>query len=461
MLSPTMLVLLAVIGLPILAGIRESFYTSGGLNASGFVVGGRAVRRPRQLHRDLQRREPGTRFWQAIYVTTMFTVVCVVIEVVIGVAMALIMNRAFKGRGLIRASILIPWAVPTVVSALLWKWIFNANGVANDLLGKQVLWSTDGVQAQLAVIIADTWKTAPFIGLLVLAGLQVIPGEVYEAAKIDGSSAWNSFLHITLPLVKPALLVAVLFRILDNLRMFDLPFVLVGVGKPSVETLSILAQQESINTGTGQHRRTPCCCSSTSCIVAFAFVKLLGADVIGDNAPKTKKVKGQKRSKVGRTTRRETCREHHDAARDPGRRRRGAPARGTPQGRPDQRRQRPGQDDLDVRRHRRHHHLLPGAVLLDDRVQPPPDGGHLRGHADPVPAVGQNYADGVRPGEQLRAGAAQQHHRRRCDDGAGAADRHVRGVRPGAAGLPGQEPRPWRSSSRRRCSPASRWSCRC
>ena len=120
-----------------------------------------------------------------------------------------------------------------MVSALLWKWIFNANGIANDLLGKQVLWSTDGIQAQLAVIIADTWKTAPFIGLLVLAGLQVIPAEVYEAAKIDGSSAWNTFLHITLPLVKPALLVAVLFRILDNLRMFDLPFVLIGQGKPS------------------------------------------------------------------------------------------------------------------------------------------------------------------------------------------------------------------------------------
>ena len=96
---------------------------------------------------------------------------------------------AFKGRGLIRASILVPWAIPTVVSALLWNWIFNANGVANAILGKQILWSTDGIQAQLAVIIADTWKTAPFIGLLVLAGLQVIPAEVYEAAKIDGADA--------------------------------------------------------------------------------------------------------------------------------------------------------------------------------------------------------------------------------------------------------------------------------
>ena len=301
MLSPTMLVLLAVIGLPILAGIRESFYTSGGLNASGFVEEGEQFV-GLDNYTAIFSGAAGQAFWQAMYVTTMFTVVCVVIEVFIGVAMALIMNRAFKGRGLIRASILIPWAVPTVVSALLWKWIFNANGVANDLLGRQVLWSTDGVQAQLAVIIADTWKTAPFIGLLVLAGLQVIPGEVYEAAKIDGSSTWNSFLHITLPLVKPALLVAVLFRILDNLRMFDLPFVLVGVGKPSVQTVSILAQQESINTRFGPASAYAMLLFLYIVLVAFAFVKLLGADVIGDNASKKPKVKGQKRSKVGRTT---------------------------------------------------------------------------------------------------------------------------------------------------------------
>ena len=143
--------------------------------------------------------DTGARFWNAFYNTTFFTVVCVVIEVVLGVAMALIMNRAFRGKGLIRASILVPWAIPTVVSAKLWGWIFDANGIANSILGQQILWSTDGSQAKLAVIIADTWKTAPFIGLLVLAGLQVIPAEVYEAAKIDGANAWRSFWSITLP----------------------------------------------------------------------------------------------------------------------------------------------------------------------------------------------------------------------------------------------------------------------
>lgn len=299
MLSPTMLVLLLVIGLPILLGIRQSFYTSGGIDESGFVVEGDQFAGLKN-YTAIFSGATADRFWNAFYVTSFFTFVCVVIETIIGVAMALIMNRAFKGRSLIRASILIPWAIPTVVSAVLWGWIFNANGVANDLLGTQVLWSTDGIQAQLAVIIADTWKTAPFIGLLVLAGLQVIPEEVYEAAKIDGSSTWNSFLHITLPLVKPALLVAVLFRMLQTLAMFDLPYVLVGKGKPSVETLSILAQQESVNTRYGPAAAYAVLLFLYLVLLAYAFIKLLGADVIGDGAPK--RAKGSKKSKVGRST---------------------------------------------------------------------------------------------------------------------------------------------------------------
>lgn len=299
MLSPTMLVLLLVIGLPILLGIRQSFYTSGGIDESGFVVEGDQFV-GLQNYTAIFSGATADRFWNAFYVTTFFTFTCVIIETVIGVAMALIMNRAFKGRSLIRASILIPWAIPTVVSAVLWGWIFNANGVANDLLGTQILWSTDGIQAQLAVIIADTWKTAPFIGLLVLAGLQVIPEEVYEAAKIDGSSTWNSFVHITLPLVKPALLVAVLFRMLQTLAMFDLPYVLVGKGKPSVETLSILAQQESVNTRYGPAAAYAVLLFLYLVILAYAFIKLLGADVIGDGAPK--RTKGRKKSKVGRST---------------------------------------------------------------------------------------------------------------------------------------------------------------
>ncbi len=196
--------------------------------------------------------------------------------------MALIMNKAFKGKGLIRASILVPWAIPTAVSAKLWAWVFDANGIANSLIGQQILWTTDGWQAKLAVIIADTWKTAPFIGLLTLAGLQVIPAEVYEAAKIDGANAWRSFWTMTLPLVKPALMVAILFRILDNLRMSDLPFVLIGAQKPSVETISMFAFIENGNSHYGPAAAYSFVLFVYVVIVAYLFVKFLGADVIGD-----------------------------------------------------------------------------------------------------------------------------------------------------------------------------------
>jgi multiple sugar transport system permease protein len=287
LLTPTMAVLLIVIGYPIIAAIYQSLFTQGqGLDAEGFKIEGEQFV-GLDNYAAIFAGDAGTRFWNAFYNTTFFTVVCVAVEVVLGVAMALIMNKAFRGKGLIRASILIPWAIPTVVSALLWRWIFDANGIANNVIGTQVLWSVDGFAAQLSVIIADTWKTAPFIGLLVLAGLQVIPAEVYEAAKIDGANAWKQFWTMTLPLVKPALLVAVLFRILDNLRMFDLPYVLVGPQKPSVETISILAYLENSNTRFGPAAAFAVLLFVYVVIVAYAFVRLLGADVIGDNRAKT------------------------------------------------------------------------------------------------------------------------------------------------------------------------------
>lgn len=295
LLTPTMGVLLLVIGYPILAAIYQSLYSQNqGTDADGFVVQGDQFVGLGN-YAAIFAGDTGTRFWNAFYNTTFFTVICVVIEVVLGVAMALIMNKAFKGKGLIRASILVPWAIPTVVSALLWRWIFDSNGIANKLLGQQILWATDGFQAKVAVIIADTWKTAPFIALLVLAGLQVIPAEVYEAAKIDGANAWRQFWSMTLPLVKPALLVAVLFRLLDNLRMFDLPFVLIGAQKPSVETISILAFLENTNSRYGPAAAYAVVLFIYVVLVSYAFVKLLGADVIGDNRAKTPKPAGRRR----------------------------------------------------------------------------------------------------------------------------------------------------------------------
>ena len=231
----------------------------------------------------------GERFWVAFYNTTLFGVVTVVLETVLGVAMALIMHKAMKGRGIVRASILVPWAIPTAVSAILWGWIFNQNGVANAILGRHVMWASGDLSAKAAIIIADVWKTAPYIGLLTLAGLQLIPDEVYEAAKIDGASAWKRFTSITLPLVKPALVVAVVFRALDALRMFDLPYILIGPRKGSVETLSMLVQDESSNSRYGSAAAYALILFLYVFVFAVAFLKITNTDISGNDEARRKR----------------------------------------------------------------------------------------------------------------------------------------------------------------------------
>jgi multiple sugar transport system permease protein len=281
LLSPSLLVLGLVIGYPIISALRLSFQkTIDGVDPdTGLIV--HKASYSLQNYTDIFKGDTGSAFLNAFWNTTSFTIVTVIIETTIGVCMALVMNKAFRGRGLVRASILVPWAIPTAISALLWRWIFASDGIANDILGSKVLWSTEGFQSWLAVVIADTWKTAPFIGLLVLAGLQVIPAEVYEAAKIDGAGSWRTFWRITVPLVKPALVVAVLFRMLDVLRMFDLPFVLVGPQKKSVQTLSILAYNEMTNLHFGPAAAYATVLFIYVAVVAFVFVRLLGADIVG------------------------------------------------------------------------------------------------------------------------------------------------------------------------------------
>lgn len=284
LLSPTMLVLALVIGYPIVAAVRLSFVvTRHGINPTTGMV-------DNSSHLGLDNYiglftggTAGT-FWNAFVNTSTFTVAGVAIETVLGVLMALIMNKAFRGRGLVRASVLVPWAIPTAISGLLWKWIFQSDGVANSLLHTKVLWTTEGFHAWGAVLIADVWKTAPFIGLLALAGLQMIPGDVYEAARIDGAGVWRTFWRITLPLAKPALVVAVLFRLLDALRMFDLPYVLIGAHKHSVETLSMLAQYELSNLRYGTAAAYSTVLFVYIAVIAFVFVKVLGADLIGRGA---------------------------------------------------------------------------------------------------------------------------------------------------------------------------------
>lgn len=294
LLTPTFLVLALVIIYPLIAAIRESLYKKQeGLDESGFVVEGNNFVGV-ENYADIFKGETGERFWNAFFNTTFFTVTTVLLEIVIGISMALVMHHALRGKGLVRASILVPWAIPTVASAVMWQFIFQADGVANEVLNSQILWTTEGFQAKIAIIIADVWKTAPFVGLLVLAGLQIIPNDVYEAARVDGASGWKQFWQITLPLVKPALLVAVLFRGLDALRMFDLPFVMIGPRKQSVETLSMLAQDEAQNLRIGPAAAYAVVLFLYVALVAYAFVKLLGADILGEARTRAKEAKQRK-----------------------------------------------------------------------------------------------------------------------------------------------------------------------
>ena len=175
--------------------------------------------------------DPG--WWRAVANTLGFAVVSVTIESVLGMAIALALNAKFRGRGLMRAAILIPWAIPTIVSARMWSWMLNDQfGIVNDALlrlgviGHKIAWTVNPDTAMIAVVGVDVWKTTPFMALLILAGLQTIPDDIYEAAAIDGVSPIATFFKITLPLVRPALLVAMIFRFLDSMRMFDLVYVL-------------------------------------------------------------------------------------------------------------------------------------------------------------------------------------------------------------------------------------------
>ena len=301
LVSPTLLVLTIVVLYPTLMALNESLYGPKGLDPETGFISATEPFVGLKNYADIF-GEAGERFWNAFFNTTFFTVVTVGLETLIGVAMALIMHKAFRGRALVRAGILIPWAVPTAISGLLWRWIFNSNGVANALIGHQVLWTTEGFHAKVAVIVAEVWKTAPFIGLLVLAGLQVISKEVYEAARIDGASPLRQFWHITLPLVKPALLVAMLFRCMDALRMFDLPYILIGAQKNSVETLSMLAQNEASNVRFGPASAYAVVLFLYVFLIALAFVRLLGADLVGDaGAGEHKKGKRRRIAALRRT----------------------------------------------------------------------------------------------------------------------------------------------------------------
>jgi multiple sugar transport system permease protein len=225
-------------------------------------------------------------FWSAVRVTFVFTAISVTLELIIGTAMALLMNEAFRGRSLLRAVVLVPWAVLTVGTAIMWKSIFEPDlGFMNQILqalhlpGAHTVWLGQNGYAMAVLIFADVWKTAPFMALLILAGLQVIPNEVYDAAKVDGATMWQRFAHVTLPLLRPAILVALIFRTLDALRIFDLPFVLTQ-GSNGTTSLSLYAyQQLTANRLIGPGSSLAVLTFIIVMAVSFLYIRFVGGNI--------------------------------------------------------------------------------------------------------------------------------------------------------------------------------------
>ena len=188
-------------------------------------------------------------WWNAVYNTVRFSFFSVALETTLGLLVALVLNAEFKGRGLVRAAILIPWAIPTIVSAKMWAWMFNDQfGIINDMLQRlgfidqAIAFTARPDTAMIAVLIVDVWKTTPFMALLMLAGLQMISRDMYEAARIDGVHPVKVFFKVTMPMLKPAIMVAVIFRLLDALRIFDLIYVLTPRSDGTV-TMSVISFQ--------------------------------------------------------------------------------------------------------------------------------------------------------------------------------------------------------------------------
>ena len=229
------------------------------------------------------------RMHDALWHTVVFTIISVALELVLGLGLAIIMNKAMKGQGIVRAVSLIPWAIPTTVAALMWSYLYDgSNGIVANILqnlhiisdSRDLLLSGGGAMA--SAILADVWKTTPYMALLILAGFQTIPGTVYESAKVDGSGVFNTFFKITLPLLKPSILVALLMRTLDAFRVFDLIYVLTGGGPGgSTETMSIYAyktmfQQTNFGYGSVIVLLMVVCVA----IIATFYIKILGANAM-------------------------------------------------------------------------------------------------------------------------------------------------------------------------------------
>jgi trehalose/maltose transport system permease protein len=245
-LAPALIVLALVAGWPLLKTIAYAFTDASLIDpASAKFVG----------FDNFSYLLLDSNWWAAVWNTVVFAFVSVSLETVLGLVIALALNAQFPGRGGLRAAILIPWAIPTVVSAQMWSWMFNdVFGVINHvllalgLIAQPIAWLASPHTALLAIILVDVWKTTPFMALLLLAGLQMLPQECFESARVDGVHPLKVFFRITLPLLKPALAVAIIFRLLDALRMFDLVYVMSGNSRDTM-SMSVYARQQLIDFG--------------------------------------------------------------------------------------------------------------------------------------------------------------------------------------------------------------------
>lgn len=274
--APLVVLLLAVTAYPLIYNLWNSFHA---VNLS-------IANTPRSfVGADNYTKMFGSSEWvSALTRTAAFTAISVVLETIFALGLALMLHRRFRGRGLLRAAILIPWAVPTVVSATLWKTMFDPrSGFVDYLLGKVHLpgahttWLAGTWTSWAAIFVADAWKNVPFIAIILLAGLQVIPDDIYEAARIDGANAWQSFRRMTLPLLRPALAVALIFRTLQAFLVFDVIYIMTGGGPgTSTETLSFLNWQTFlVNTDFGYGGAMSVMLVVISLAIAAVYVRLL------------------------------------------------------------------------------------------------------------------------------------------------------------------------------------------
>ncbi|WED23635.1 sugar ABC transporter permease [Vibrio sp. JC009] len=240
LIAPTLLLLFGVAGWPLLKTFYYSF-TNAALDAPEFYDFVGFDNYFTTFEGEAYGVLADGLWWQAVGNTLWFTCWSVSFELVIGLLFALLMNQKFKGQGLMRAAILVPWAIPTIVTAKMWGWMFHDQyGVVNYVLNffgiidTNLAWIAEPNLSMWAVVVADVWKTVPFMALMLLAALQTVPGDLHEAARVDGATAWQRFWKITLPLIMPAMVVALIFRIMDALRVFDLIYVLTSNSESTI-----------------------------------------------------------------------------------------------------------------------------------------------------------------------------------------------------------------------------------